>query len=415
MNLFDLPDPKRFQKWTFLFWIAVGLYYFRFAKNGLVLYPLGGECLLAGKPLLACAPTFTYPPIFAFIMIPFAFLPMALRNLLWYVLSVSVLYVSFRWCEALIVDTFGIRFDENRRYWFRVLSLALGLKFILAVLENQAYDYLVFFFLLMGVDGLMAGKDLRAAFGIATAAALKVTPLLFLPYLLYRKRWKVFAGCLVIYFIISFLPDLFFSGGPAQTTYFGKWVQEIVQPAVAAKDDAAPHFWEGENLLNQSLRSLVYRIVSALEITPHFKNLLYAVYGSLLLSLYLMIRRSGRLERPFLFDASALMIGMLMLSPMSSKSHFIVLLLPSMAILAYLMTRPRRSDLLGPLLLASFMINSLTSKDLIGRPLANFLLSIGCITIGSLILLAGIGLVVFEMAEERLPIEVEALQEKVNV
>ncbi|MBI3804623.1 MAG: DUF2029 domain-containing protein [Nitrospirae bacterium] len=397
--LSDAPDLTRFRKWSFLFWIGVGLYYFRFIKNGLILYPVAANCLLSGQPFIPCAPTFTYPPLFAFLMIPFAPLPIGLRNLLWYILSISILYCSFRLCESLILKTFEVKFSPNQLYWFRLLSLAVGLKLILAVLENQAYDYLVFFFILLGLYGLMEKKDFSAAFGIAMAAALKVTPLLFFPYLLLRRKWKVFAWCVLIYLFVSFLPDLFFSAGETQTSYFGKWVQDIVRPALSQQETAStPHFWAGENPLNQSLRSLVYRVVVAFNLTADFKKILYAVYALFLFSLSLVLLKASRLKNPYILDGSVLLIGMLMLSPMSSKSHFIVLILPYMTVLAYLLTQQNQSRVLGALLALSFILNSLTSKDLIGRTVANFFLLIGCITLGTLLLLILISFIVVEMA-----------------
>ncbi|TAK06656.1 MAG: DUF2029 domain-containing protein [Candidatus Manganitrophaceae bacterium] len=392
------PDLTRFQKWHFLLWIAIGLYYFRFDNNGLVLYPHAADCLLSGKPLLPCEPLFTYPPAFAFFMIPFALMPTLLKNLLWYLLSVSVLYFSFRLCEYLTLKAFGIRFDTNRLYWFRLLSLALGLKFILAVLENQAYDHLILFFILLAVYGLMEEKDLWAASGIALAAALKVTPLLFFPYLLFRKKWKVFACGIMLYLFISFLPDFFFTAGGTEGTYFGRWVQDIVQPAIMGRQGpSASGFWQGENPLNQSLRSLVFRTAVLLDLASHFKTILYFVYTSVLLSLFLFILKTSPLKNAPVLDGSALVIGMVMLSPMSSKSHFIVLLLPYMVILAYLMTRQSQSRLLEGLLLLSFIFNSLTSKGIIGRRLSTALLLMGCITIGTLLILLIVALIAIEM------------------
>ena len=405
------PNLLRFQKWYFLLWIPVGLYYWRFqagGAGGMTLYPLAADCLLSGKPLLPCAEGFTYPPAFAFFMIPFAPLPVWLRNLVWYLLSVSLLYFSFRLCEELIVKAFHLRFDQNRLYWFRLLSLALGFKFILAVLENQSYDYLIFFFVLLGISGLAEENDLLASIGIAVAAALKVTPLLFFPYLLFRKKWKVLISCAFLYLFISFLPDLFFSAAENRSGYFVRWVQEIVRPLISPQEGAsALRFWEGENPLNQSLRSFVYRLAAESDLIPQFKTILYAVYLLFLFSLFFVVQKSSRLASASLLDGAALMIGMLMLSPMSSKSHFIVLIFPYMVILAYLMEREDRRGLLGPLLLVSFIFNSLTSKDLIGRRLSTFLLSMGCITIGTLLLFVMIGLIVFEMTgrrEERSPV-----------
>jgi hypothetical protein len=46
---------------------------------------------------------------------------------------------------------------------------------------------------------------------LAVAAALKATPLLFLPYLLLRRRFAAALGFSEIFLGASFLPDLFFT------------------------------------------------------------------------------------------------------------------------------------------------------------------------------------------------------------
>ena len=71
---------------TVLLLIGVALYYFRFSlhPDGMTLYPKAAACMLNGQPMGSCSPGFTYPPLFGFAMIPFVFLPMWLRNVLWY-------------------------------------------------------------------------------------------------------------------------------------------------------------------------------------------------------------------------------------------------------------------------------------------------------------------------------------------
>ena len=101
-------------------------------------------------------------------------------------------------------------------------------------------------------------------------------------------------------------------------------------------------------------------------------------------------------KNPEVLDGSLLLIGMLMLSPMSSKSHFVVLMLPYMVLSAHVIREPRMRWVGGGVLAASFALTTLTSKDLVGRDLANAFLSAGCVTLGTLILLVFLAYVVFE-------------------
>ncbi len=377
---------------------AVLLYYPRFVKrpDGMTLFPLAAQCMLQGQPLASCAPAFTYPPAFAFFMIPFTPLPMGLRNVLWYAVLCGATVLSFRLCERLTLRDFPERFGERELLLLRMLTLVLGAKFVLSVFENQAYDVLVFLLVLAGLDGLTRGKDLEAAAGFALAAALKATPLLVLPYLALRRRWRAAALCLGLYAGLSLLPDLVFAqkGGPPG--YFATWLRDIAGAVVAR--NAAPQWWEGVNILNQSLRSLVFLLFSAAGSLAHFPTVLRVVLGGYALLLVALLLRSGRMENPVLLDGSLLVISMVMLSPMSSKSHFVVLLLPYMALSAHAIAEPRYRRIGAGVLVVSFALTTLTSRDVAGRALSDFFLSRGCIAIGTLVLLVFLGYVVVSRA-----------------
>lgn len=360
----------------------------------MTLFPLAANCLLQGEAMSACAPGFTYPPASAFFMIPFAPLPMWTRNLLWYAALVGATWLSFRLCERLARMTFPGPWQQRELVRMRFLALALSLRFILAVFENQAYDGIVFLFLLVGVEGMARGKDLQSSAGFGMAAALKATPLLFFPYLLLRGRVKLFFACVAIYLGISFLPDLFFTLKGAPQGYFGTWLNDIAGGALKSTAASQGMWFEGPGVLNQSLRSLVFRFSTGSGYSDHFHEILAALYiGYLCLTLAFLLK-SAKMVNPYLLDSSVLVVGMLMLSPMSSKSHFVVLMLPYMALSAYVIREQRMRWIGGGVLAVSFALTSLTSKGLLGRDLGNIALSAGCVTVGALVLLIFLGYII---------------------
>jgi hypothetical protein len=118
--------------------IAAAAYYQRFAKDpvGMEVYSRGGECVLHGEPLRICAEQFSYPPALAFLMAPFAAMPMGPRIVVWYLVSlaasVGCFWVSGRWSQIELA-------------WLRIVTVIVSLKFVLAVFEYQAYDTLAAF------------------------------------------------------------------------------------------------------------------------------------------------------------------------------------------------------------------------------------------------------------------------------
>jgi hypothetical protein len=81
---------------------------------------------------------------------------------------------------------------------------------------------------------------------------------------------------------------------------------------------------------------------------------------------------SARLESTIPVDGSLLIIAMLMLSPMTSHSHYVALMLPYTIIVAYWL-RDRRTKLLGAAVMAiSFLLATVTSGDLRGKAITDW-------------------------------------------
>src|SRR5215468_1860127 len=99
---------------TILPWFAIVVGAVVYCSNfwdkapGLSLYLEAAQCMLRGMPLQSCDPTFTYPPIFAFVMIPLIPLPLVLQNLIWYLMTlgsiVGCVTLSARMAQLIVPD-----------------------------------------------------------------------------------------------------------------------------------------------------------------------------------------------------------------------------------------------------------------------------------------------------------------------
>src|ERR1035441_9553407 len=115
--------------------VAAAAYFPRFAKDavGMVVYPQAADCVLQGAPLRQCAELFSYPPAFAFLMIPFAPMPMGVRVVVWYVISVAATVGCFAISEKLVLRLLPGDWSEQDLAWLRIATIILSLKFVLAV------------------------------------------------------------------------------------------------------------------------------------------------------------------------------------------------------------------------------------------------------------------------------------------
>ena len=363
-----------FRRYWALPLLATGaLFYFkRFAKDpvGMMQFPAGAQCLLDSLPLQQCDPSFTYPPFFALVMTPFAQWSMPVRNVVWYIVTLAAITLCFMCCDFIARRVFNEEWTEKELVWLRGLTFLFSLKFILSVLENQSYDALVVLFVCGGVAALVARRDLLGGASLGIAVALKITPLLFLPYLVFKQRYRAAVAMAVVLVIASLLPDLLFGKPGAGFAYVMSWIREVGGPAVTEKLDGPVHvFWFAGNPNNVSLRGLAGFFVVDHFNAGVFLPILLAIYAAYAVLVGTLLWRTRLREDSLPLDGAILALSMLMLSPMTSHSHCIALLLPY-AVLSAIWIKDARTRVLGGIVLGlSFLFASLSASDFVGRKL----------------------------------------------
>ncbi|WP_026927747.1 glycosyltransferase 87 family protein [Granulicoccus phenolivorans] len=172
--------------------------------------------LLAGKDIyLTRTPyyqlPFLYPPVAAIVLIPIALIPLRLLQLLWILLLV--------WCQWLVLRCLGVR-----RGW---LLGAVNMLAVIAVeplrttLGYGQVNTIAMALVVVDLLGRRSGtRRLPPGVLIGLAAALKLTPLLFLVFAAARRDWAMvrngvlsFCGAMLVGLLI--LPQ-------ATLTYFNK-------------------------------------------------------------------------------------------------------------------------------------------------------------------------------------------------
>lgn len=346
---------------------------------GIRLYVGAAQCLLDGQALQACDPFYTYPPIVALLTIPLVPLPLLLQNLCWFALTIG----GQLWGLVLIVPPVQ---RLTPRSWsprelvlLYAVGILLSLKFVFAAIANQSYDVVVVLFVLLGLTGVARdwpGRETRASIwaglSFGCAAALKATPLLFLPYLIVKGRYRSAIAMVAALVGLSLLPDLFALVHKSDGGYLLAWLHQVAAPALTENTKNTPHlFWSATNTMNNSLRGLVGMFVP--DGDPAFKATLYTVYAAYCAVVGLIILATGKRAAAITIDGALLLMSGLMLSPMSSESHFIALSLAIFSITALWLkgdaiTRP----VAGLFLIASFVLINATARDIVGMQITTF-------------------------------------------
>jgi hypothetical protein len=375
-------------------------------------YLRAAQRLQTGEDIYPLRDGYLYPPLMAWMSIPLAQMPPSVARCVW--LAINFASLAFLWIACWRLAGGKRLRDESdwREHLACWIGLAIAFRFGLDCLQNQQTDILIAALVVGGIALLQGTSRLSgglAVFLAATcfglAAGMKCTALLFAPYLLYRGRWLAAVWVAFLAVGLNLLPNLTSepdSGG----WWLGEWVHRYL--AVLGRSDHSPGVWGSAVTLNQSWSGALYRWfatswtwdaagfqVIARTNAPTPTTLKWITYGSeaalvLLFAGLLGPRRLLPTDRGRLaLECSIIMLLMVLLSPMSSKPHFVVLLLP-----AWLLARSAvrtRDPVLLTTLVASFASATLTIKDLATPNLASLGMWYGGVTWSTVLLLLGCG------------------------
>ncbi|MDB5634094.1 MAG: hypothetical protein JWR49_2949 [Tardiphaga sp.] len=378
---------RRHWPWVVLF-VAAAAYYPRFMHpGGMELYRHAAECVWTQQILQVCDRAFTYPPAFAFVMLPFVAMPIWLAVLLWYLITLACTAWCLVLCKKLALQLIPGPWEGNDLRWFQLISFLLSLKFILAVYEDQAYDLLVLPLTLWGLLALVERRNMAGATSLAIAAALKVTPLIFLPYLLFKRRFAAAGVFVVVLLAASFLPDLFFTPQGGAHGYFVTWVHEVAAPGLFENAAATKYaFWDTANPFNLSLRGMIALGIDQTPYQTSFMLILRIVQVVFIAAVGILFLMTLGWEM-IAVEGSLLIIAMLMLSPMSGRGHFVQLMLPYCVLVAAWI-KDRKTAWLGATVLGvSFILCTGIPRDIVPRAYTEFMRMHSDIAWGTLVLI----------------------------
>ena len=390
--------------------------FLRKKTSELPVYLQGSERMLAGQEIYRPSEPkpFTYPPFFAL-----ALLPAVLQRPLWYLINVALLLwilgvmqnLLLGWRRESLGRGLGSRSpprsnSPSRPLWLLWLLVALlSARHLSAVFENQSHDLLILGLLVLGLRFLQGRSESGAGLAVGIAAACKATPLLFAPMFLWQRRPRALLAMLLAVLVATLLPDVLTPREDGRL-WVQAWAQTFLaglQPGGAAESKGA---WSAWNYLNQSLGGTLYRLFTNVDGRgdPHVFNvallqlprsaLKFLGLGLdlfLLLLMFVVTRRTkeersqpGFVPLPRQLGEFALVAcAMVLLSPMSSKSHFCVLLLPAVFCVGSLWYR-RWDPVVLALLALAVVSGTLTTKGLLGARLGNQVLARGSVTLAAL-------------------------------
>ncbi len=129
------------------------------------------------------------PPVMAMLLTPFANMKPLVGALLWYYLKVGMALTSFYLLFRLVPGA-GTAFPP----WTKALVVVLSMRPILSDLDHGNVNLFILFLVMGGLYAIHRGWPTGGGVLIALAFACKVTPLLFVPYFLWKRAWRAAGG-----------------------------------------------------------------------------------------------------------------------------------------------------------------------------------------------------------------------------
>ena len=335
---------------------------------------------------------YIFPPFFAILCAPFALLGWKAFFILWFVVS----YAGVLGASALCVRIARPRAKGNTLVALACISLVLCARPIISDFQNGQVNSIIFFLVAASLYLFVRKQDGASGIVMALAASIKLTALIFLPYFLLKGAYRTAGGmALGLVFTLFLLPLISF--GPARTArLYSSFYDKMVGPFTSVTD--APEVYSEAG---QSLRAAAGRYLTDTnaahhadyEVRVNFADLprdtiwkiVLAGCAALTLLTAFCARANPADERRrdlVAVELGAVLLLMLMISPMSRKAHFVALVLPCIAAVNYLLKysavrpRPRRWIALLIITAAAFAVFSLTSRDAVGQRLSVLLLAL---------------------------------------
>ena len=362
-----------------------------------------GNAVLNGRDIYLDTPPGlnTWPPFFSIASVPLAVLDRMSPYL------VRILWIALTWASILWALDLMARLIYGKRLRFRsdetslaitspelLVPFALALPYIINNFELLQINMILFTLALWGLFLQANGREAAGGIAIAAAAAMKVMAIAFLPYLLYRKRWRA-----ALWMAAA---SLFFFFSPALILGWAKFWKDVALWPVALRAS-----WGAGNA-NQSVYSMWDRILG-------YGYIPFAVPGTFILPL------SGADSAKLAWEITCVIVAVLgviacrgtprpasrwaqvewavvfvaatILSPLTRKPYLVVLLLPYALLYAAWRSNdvdPRLRRVLRNVIFISFALSVPTLHDVIGKSLAVRLEMGSVVTYGSLIMLSGL-------------------------
>ena len=220
--------------------------------------------------------SYIYPPTFAFLLIPLTFLSYENASLIFFLLNFSCLLGSLYLMRNLLYPS---------RFTYVLFSaLLFSFRFLENHANNNQVAFILFFLILYS---LHTTKKFFAGIALSLAIIIKLTPLIFILYFFYKKKFKILIYTLlglIFWGILPLLIDIEYG-----ITNWQNWFEMVLLNVMknpifrAWKNNQsligtlAKYFLEGADPLNQAIFKMPFAYLSVASVKMLFNFLVLLI------------------------------------------------------------------------------------------------------------------------------------------
>ncbi|MCK4403748.1 MAG: DUF2029 domain-containing protein [candidate division Zixibacteria bacterium] len=321
---------------------------------------------------------YKYSPSFAVLIAPLGLFSVFPAQVAWLVGMCICLFFIMRWSKRMIMG------DRSPPAYLYLLTLLFTSRFWVREFWLGQTDFLMLFFIFLFILSTDQGKELKAGVFFALSVIIKPTPLIFVPYLLYKKKFKLIGYLTIMCAVLVFVPS-FVYGISGNLNLLSGWrtILSASSPPLLSVD------------MNQSLFAFFYRFLTS---TPYQVNILNLNYTAVNLLIYTtavglfifllflnhklkFVQKSFVDHREYL-EYSLLLILMALLSPLGWFQNFASSIPAYMLLLYYVLRTELKDRFVFTLLMLSFLLVDAINFETVGRRINDLSLYLSFITFG---------------------------------
>jgi hypothetical protein len=248
-------------------------------------------------------------------------------------LTVSAVSMSGRLAGA------GFASDRKRLAILFTPALIVSVWFTVGLTRGQA-SVLMSWLVIAAIFWEKKGRTAAGAACLGGAVLLKAFALTLLCYYAWRGRWRMVAVTLVAILLGGLvLPSAVF-GWRGNLHYIGEWTHEVAGPALGSElsrshSELYDQLLSMERPRNQDLGSVMQRLAEG----DQTRLMVLALAAALALPIWLLGRKANAQSEPLILGA--VVVWMLLVSPVAEDHYFSLYVLPAAYALAALMGADR--------------------------------------------------------------------------